>query len=155
MTRGKRTITAFALSIGLMAHGMAWAQSDDPITIDDVQAELSDVYTAIARYSVQERDEALEAAETLLDRIDAEIDVLENRARENWADMSQAARDKTSGALHDLRSRRNRLGEMYGAMTRGADSAWDEMVYGLGRAWDELKAAWTVAVDDANNNTEE
>jgi hypothetical protein len=155
MTAGKRTLTAFVLSVGLVGHGIAWAQSNEPITIDDVQAELSDVYGAIARYSLQERDEALDAAEQSLDRIDAEIDVLENRARENWEDMSQAARDRTSAALQDLRARRNRLGEMYGAMTHGTDAAWDELVAGFTNAWDELSAAWTVAVDDANSNTDQ
>ena len=154
MTFGKRTLSAFVLSVGVLAHGVAWAKSNEPITIEDVQAELSDVYSAIAQYSVQERDEALDAAEQSLDRIDAEIEILENRARENWAEMSQAARDRTSDALQDLRARRNRLGEMYGAMTHGADAAWDELIIGFTRAWDELKAAWTVAVEDANSNSD-
>lgn len=155
MKTGKRPLTAFVLSIGLIAHGMALAQSNEPITIDDVQAELSDVYGTIAGYSLQERDAALDAAEQSLDRIDTEIDVLENRARENWGDMSQAARDRTSAALQRLRARRNRLGEMYGAMTYGTDAAWDELVAGFTNAWDELSAAWTVAVDDANSNTDQ
>lgn len=154
MTSGKRTVSAFVLSVWFLAHGVAWAQSNEPITIEDVQAELSDVYSAIARYSVQERDEALDAAEQSLDRIDAEIEVLENRARENWAEMSQAARDITSDALQDLRARRNRLSEMYGAMTHGTNAAWDELIIGFTRAWDELKTAWTVAVNDANSNSD-
>ena len=152
MTIGKRTLMACVLSVSLAGHGMAWAQSGEPITIDDVQAELSDAYDAIGRYSVQERDEALEAAGASLKRIDSEIKVLENRARENWAKMSEAARERTSEALDELRSRRNRLGEMYGAMTHGADAAWDDLVLGFTNAWDDLSAAWTDAVDDANSN---
>jgi hypothetical protein len=155
MTVGKQTIAAAVLAIGMVTHGSAWAQSNEPITIGDVQAELSDVYGAIASYSSQQRDEALDAIGNSLDRIDAEIEVLENRARENWADMSEAAQDRTSAALQELRARRNRLGEMYGAMTQGTDAAWDELISGLGRAWDELNTAWSAAVADANSNTNE
>lgn len=147
-------IYAAALSGMFAANAPVWAESDDQITVDDVQDELSEAYDEIARYSAQERDDALTALDNTLRRIDDQIEVLEQRARQNWANMSQAARDRTTVALQELRARRNRLAQTYGALTHGADAAWDELVFGVTRAWEDLEAAWDDAVNDANINSE-
>ena len=144
-----------ALLLGMLAaNAPIWAESKDRITVDDVQAELSEAYTAIGKFTLQERDDALSAVDDTLIRIDGEIDLLEQRARQNWADMSQAARNRTTAVMLRLRIRRNRLGEMYGALRFGADAAWNDLTIGLTRAWQDLEAAWDDAVDDANTNSE-
>ena len=48
MALGKRTSAAFVLCVGVAAHRVALAQIGDLITIDDVQAEISDGYGGIA-----------------------------------------------------------------------------------------------------------
>ena len=55
--------------------------------------------------------------------------------RENWAEMSDAARETAEARLRDLRQARNRLGERYGALESGASSAWDELKTGFSDAW--------------------
>jgi len=147
-------ICAALLSGMLAANAPIWAESKDRITVDDVQAELSEAYTAIGKFTLQERDDALSAVDDTLIRIDGEIDLLEQRARQNWADMSQAARNRTTAVMLRLRIRRNRLGEMYGALRFRADAAWNDLTIGLTRAWQDLEAAWDDAVDDANTNSE-
>jgi hypothetical protein len=146
---------AGALLVGMMAaNGPLWAQSNGRITVDEIQSELSEAYATIARYTLQERDNALSAVKNTLGQIDDEIEVLEQRARENWADMSDAARERTAETLQDLRARRNRLGEMYGALSHGTDAAWGELVSGLTRAWEAFAKSWEDAVENANASSE-
>lgn len=145
--------TSLAVSMPAYAQDASETEMTERITPDEVQAEISEAFAKISDYTVEQRDEALEATRANMKRIDAEFEMLENRARENWADTSQAARDRMSKALQTLRERRNRLSEMYGAMSQGTGSVWDELVSGVGRAWEELEPAWDDAVSEANSDS--
>ena len=120
-------------------------QSGDAASLDDVQAEFAEAFDAIGQYTAQERDAALAALDETLGRIDDQIDQLEQRVRDQWAEMSQAARERTSNALRELRTQRNRLSEAYGALGQGAGDAWGDLVTGVRAGWTELELAWDEA----------
>jgi len=121
-------------------------------TTDEVRAEISEAMNAIAAYSAQERDQALAEAREGLNRLDAEIERREQALRENWADMSDAARETAQARVQDLRDVRNRLGERYGALQAGASSAWDELKSGFSDAWNAFSESWSATdKDDAAN----
>jgi len=122
---------------------------ENRVTVEQIQSELSDAFAAIGAYTMQERDEALDLARTSLGRVDHEIDVLEQQVRENWHAMTQDAQEETSQAMRTLRERRNRIGELYGAMTNGTEAAWGEMKHGFAKAWEALKSAWSDAAENA------
>lgn len=131
----------------------AAAQGSGPLTTaDEVRTEISDAMDAIAAYSEQERNQALTEAREALNRLDAEIERREQALRENWAEMSDTAREASQERLRDLRQARNRLGERYGALESGASSAWDELKSGFSDAWNAFSEAWTAADEDAANN---
>ncbi len=104
---------------------------------------------AIAAYSVQERDQALATAQAALTRLDAVIERREQALRENWADMSDAARETARESMRDLRAARTGLAERYGALQAGAGSAWDELRDGFTGAWDAFAEAWRPAAPGA------
>ncbi|TDX26874.1 hypothetical protein [Rhodovulum visakhapatnamense] len=145
------TLRAAGLA-ALLAMPAAAQESDALTTADEVRAEISDSMDAIAAYSEQERDQALAEAREALNRLDAEIERREQALRENWSEMSDAARETAEARLRDLRQARNRLGERYGALASGASSAWDELKTGFSDAWTALSEAWSAADDDASNN---
>lgn len=118
----------------------------EEVTMDKVQMKISKAFDAIANYSVDQRDEAVESISETLDEVDREIDLLEARARNKWSDMSEETREQTSDALAQVRKQRNALGEKFGALQEGADSAWDDLKIGIADAWDSLKSAWQDAV---------
>lgn len=118
----------------------------EEVTMDKVQMKISKAFDAIANYSVDQRDEAVESISETLDEVDREIDLLEARARNKWADMSEETREQTSDALVQVRKQRNALGEKFGALQEGADSAWNDLKIGIADAWDSLKSAWQDAV---------
>ncbi|MCF8467024.1 MAG: hypothetical protein K9G33_06445 [Sneathiella sp.] len=121
------------------------------VTMDKIQVKISKAFDAIANYSVEQRDEAIKKISATLEEVDYEIELLEARARDQWGDMSEEAREKTSLALQNVRKQRNVLGEKFGALQEGADSAWDNLKDGIADAWQSLKTAWQDAMGAENS----
>jgi len=136
------------LALSAVAQDTDAQDTDALTTAAEVRAEISEAMDAIAAYSEQERDQALTQAREALNRLDAEIERREQALRENWAEMSEQARETARGTLQDLREARNELGERYGALEAGASNAWDELKAGFSDAWNELDEAWTAADED-------
>ncbi|MBD3676847.1 MAG: hypothetical protein HUJ27_00405 [Rhodobacteraceae bacterium] len=138
---GSVTALAFALSaLPAVAQDQA-----ELTTAKDVRIEIAEAMEAVGEYSAKQRDEAIAAAEDALARVDAEIERREEALRENWADMSETARETARVRLQDLRAARNELGESYGALQNATSSGWDELTDGFSRAWDAFYDAWTEA----------
>jgi chromosome segregation ATPase len=129
-------------------------QSQEPTTLDEVQAEFSDAFAAIGDFTADQRDAALAEMETTLQRLDERIDETEARVREEWAAMSEATREQTSAALSAMREQRNRLSESYGALSQGASTAWDDLMDGVQAGWADLETAWDDATAAMSDNTE-
>lgn len=127
------------------------SSSQQEVTMEKVQMKISKAFDTIANYSVEQRDEAVESISETLKEVDREIELLEARARVKWADMSEEAREETSDALQEVRKQRNVLGEKFGALQEGADSAWDDLKAGIAEAWNSLKSAWQDAIGAENS----
>jgi len=138
-----------AAGVALLLAAPAAAQdATDPTTMSEVRAEIAEAVDSIAAYSAQERDAALTEARAVLKRLDTEIERREQVLRENWAEMSGTARATAEDRLRDLRQARNTLGERYGALESGVNSAWDELKIGFSGAWTAFSDAWRAADED-------
>ena len=153
--RVSRPVLAACLGAAMFVLPTAsWSDSSDDRTgLDDVQAGFGEAFETIGAYSADQRDEALEAMEATLERIDDQIDDLEDRIRDRWADMSDATRDRTADALSALRDRRNRLSEAFGALSQGGGSAWDDLMAGIRGGWADLQSAWDDAAAALGSDT--
>lgn len=148
MKRQLNRLAGMAMACGVALASAAWAEEhDDSVTARDVLTELSETFDTLGQYAAAERDEAVATIRRSLDRVDRQIARLESRARENWSGMSEAAQERTTQALADLRERRNDLSEMLGALGRGADDAWEDMVGGMKAGWQDLTGAWATATE--------
>ncbi len=135
-------IAGFVVVAGLALSGPVWPQEgNETARLDEVQTEFSDAFDAIAAYSVDRRDAALDALRNAFSGIDDQIEVLDDRARNAWSQMSDATRQRTAAALRDLRDRRNDLSEAFGALSQGAGSAWDDLMAGVRAGWANLELA--------------
>lgn len=139
---------AVAAAALLAAPAMAQQDESSLTTSEEVRAEVSEAMDAVAEYSGQERDQALARAEEALNRLDAEIERREQALRENWAGMSESARETARENLRELRDARNALGERFGALQAGAAGAWDELKAGFADAWAAFSEAWSGADED-------
>lgn len=135
-------ITMIAAALSVWPLTSFADDSQKQMTTDEVRAEVSEAMDAIADYSAQERDEALSAAQDALANIDAAIERQEQALRENWAEMSEAARETSREQLQNMREARNELGERFGALQSGTQSAWDELKEGFSESWAAFRNAW-------------
>jgi TolA-binding protein len=128
-------ILALSLSAPLSAHA-------EKTTLSDVRSEISETFDSIANYSESKRDQAVEKIQQSLNSLDKSIDQLEDQTRENWQNMTEAAREKSKAALRDIRHKRNILSERFGELKSGSSDAWDELRDGFSEAWSDLKESW-------------
>jgi chromosome segregation ATPase len=143
-------VTGLALMVG---HGSSLAAQDEggDVSMAELRAEVSEAMEAVKSYSAEQRDEALARADEALTELDTAIERYDAKLREDWAQMSEAAREKATTAMRELRETRNDMAEWYGALRHSADSAWDDIKSGFAAAYDELQAAWQDA-DDASGS---
>lgn len=138
-------ILAAILATSLAAPTVALAAQEQEaatISADQVQEEAAQAMQALANYTAQERDQALSAARKAMQQLDQQIDQREDALRDQWADMSTAAREQAKASLAQLRQTRNALGERYGALESGMDSAWNELRDGFTSAYEAVVEAW-------------
>lgn len=146
-------LAAILFVAGLAAAPVAGAQDaqeQQRASGEEVRKEVSEAMEAIRGYTADRRDEAAAEIDEALTKLDAAIDRQETRLRENWDEMSEAARREAAEAAAELRRQRNRLAEWDGALKHGAQSAWDELKTGFSNAYDELRSAW----EDADRKSE-
>jgi hypothetical protein len=145
-TRTALVAVGIALAAPVLASPAFAAGGDDTpglTTSQEVRKEISQAVDAVGDYAAQERRQALSSARAAMERLDAELDRRQDALRENWNDMSASAREEARAAMRDLRQARNRLGERYGALEAGADSAWDELTEGFVQAYRDLSKHWS------------
>lgn len=126
--------------------GAGFAQNDD-VTFEDLQEDARELMAKIGDYSAEQRDEAIEATQRALDKMDAGIEEMEHKMREQWDSMDAAARKQSWESMATLRRERTELAEWYGAMKNSSAGAWDEMREGFADAFESLGEAWDRAIE--------
>lgn len=135
-----------AISI-LLIYGPFTAQSlaGQKTTAKAVKNEVADAAETLKDYSVDQRDQAIEKAKSIMSDLDKRIDKLENRIDQNWDNMTASARQKTRTTLRQLRKQRNEVAEWYGGFKHSSGDAWEELKKGFSEAYNTLADAWNQA----------
>lgn len=154
MTGFRGFVAGAGLSAALLAAGAPClaAESAEKATLGEVKQEVGDAAKAIAGYTAEQRDEAVQKAKAALDDLDARIERLEKTLEEKWSKMDKATREKASAALRALRRQRNAAAEWYGALEHGSVEAWERTKRGFAGAFDALKGAWRKAEEDVGGD---
>lgn len=127
-------------------------ESADKTSGKSVKQEAQDLMEALKSYSADQRDEAVQQAGKTLDKLDKRIDELETDIKENWEQMSKAARKQTRENLQALRHQRNQVAEWYGSMKTSSADAWEEMKKGFSNAYEALSNAWAESVEEFDSD---
>ena len=136
------------------AIGLASQHEDNKTTSGEVKQETAEAYHAIVDYSVDQRDEAINAARAQLDKLDAKIDTMQNRLDERWHKMTRAAQQKQQAALKTLRAKRNDVAEWYGGLRHSSADAWDKVKMGFSDSYSRLEKAFDSARKEFGDNHE-
>jgi uncharacterized protein YdcH (DUF465 family) len=123
-------------------------QEDQPASGELLKQQTYELLTTLKDYSLQQKDELMEALEQSLDDLDERIDVLQERIDEHWDDMSQSARDHADATLSALRQQRIKLQQAYEGLMDSSGSAWEQMKAGFGQAYKEINHSWEKAIQE-------
>ncbi len=140
----------FVLGIGLVLLGpvpfsLAGSDSQATTSAEEVEEEVEEAMRAIRSFSAEQKDDAVARAQQAMKKLDAHIDRMEERTREEWSDLDRAARQKSRAALQRLKEQRNELAEWYGGMKHGSMKAWERVKEGFLKSYGELEQAFQEA----------
>lgn len=110
----------------------------DGISLEQVHVQIAEAMLAVAAYSVQERQKAIDEANAALEELDAALTSRKEAMRERFAEMAEEARTDLNQGLAELEARRIELARRLGMLEAGADAAWAELLTGFEAAWTEL-----------------
>jgi hypothetical protein len=128
-----------ALFVAMASILFAAQPSSDKTTAKGVKEKAEEAAEAIKNYSVEQRDEALVKAKTVLDDLDARIDTMETRLNEKWDQMDASARKKATEALTEIRKQRNEAAEWYGGLKHSSKHAWEDVKKGFLKSYHDLR----------------
>jgi hypothetical protein len=105
----------------------------------DVSRKADDAAQALAKYTIQQRDEALRSAKAALDEADARMRSLDRKIEREWDQMDQAARKKARAAQSTLRKERDEAASWYARLKDSSAESWDEVKSGFIKSYESLK----------------
>ena len=125
---------------------------EDMTTFEMVQQETEDLMQTIGSYTADKKDEAVEAAQESMNKIDQRLDALEAEVDQHFDQMSDAAREEARESMKMLRDKRNQLAEWYGSMKASSADSWENMKDGFAGAYQDLAQAWEETAKEFNSN---
>jgi len=137
MTIAKPILTA-ALALACAVPG-AWAQDVD---LDNIQQELSQARSGLSGSTAADRALTLEGARQGASAADAEIRRREERLREDYGQMSDAARDAAQESFIELRAARDDLYDSLDALEAGPDDDWEDLTSDTADAFGDMSDAF-------------
>lgn len=139
------------VGVGAMPSVQATAASDKT-SIEEVKKETRELLQSLKAYSADQRDEAIEHANSALENLDRRIEALDQKLVNQWEQMDQAARDNARATLNALRRQRTRVAEWYGSMKSSSVGAWGQMKQGFSSAYEALHEAWEKSEEEFSSD---
>jgi uncharacterized protein YdcH (DUF465 family) len=136
------------ITLVFLATSVKAGQEDQPVSGELLKQQTYELLTTLKDYSLQQKDELMEALEQSLDDLDERIELLQERIDEHWDDMSQSARDHADATLSALRQQRIKLQQDYEGLMDSSGSAWEQMKAGFGQAYEEINHSWEKAIQE-------
>ena len=144
---GLKPVTLVA---ALMLSGAAVANAET--TFNDVKQESQALIDVIGDYSHDRRDALVETSKATLQSIDESIDEMNTRIRDDWSEMSDAAKADAQAAMNKLHEQRLAVAERLGALEQSSSDGWSDIRAGFSMAFTDLKTAWEAAKQEFGEN---
>lgn len=135
-----KSVTLVA-ALAMTSLSGAYAQT----TFSDVRQEAGTLIEVMGDYSHDQRVALVDASRATLAGIDDSITAMNTRLRDDWDQMSDAAKADAQAALDDLHARRLAVAEGLGALGHSTASAWADIRVGFSTSFTDLVTAWEAA----------
>jgi len=141
-----------AMSVSTLINSPSALAAGHQASFNDVKKESQELMQSMKSYSAKQKDEAVQATQTALDKIDARIEHLEEKVRKNWNAMDEATQEKTKESLKALHRQRNKVSEWYGSLKNSSAESWEHMKQGFSKAYESVNQAWEKSVETFQSN---
>ena len=121
-------------------------------TKEDVKQEIKEAFEAVQNLTADQRDEAVKKVKVAMEKLDDQIESMENRIGKKWDQMDQAARRQARSTLVSLRKQRNELAEWYGGLKYSSVAAWGHVKNGFLKSYESLAKAFGKAESEFKSN---
>lgn len=131
------------LIVGLGITPACYADTaSDKTSTSEIKQASQDLIQALEAYSAEGRDEVIQKAKAVLDKMDKRIDALESRVDNNWDKMDKAAREKARASLTALHKQRTEVAEWYGSLKSSSADTWGRAKNSFLSAYMAFHEAW-------------
>ncbi|MET0067222.1 MAG: hypothetical protein ABW076_12825 [Candidatus Thiodiazotropha sp.] len=145
----KQWLATMAVIFLLAAAAAAAAGAEDqPVSGETIKQQTYELLGSLKDYTLQQKDDLMEALEQGMDDLDERIDLLQERIDGHWESMSESARDQADATLSALRRQRIRLQEAYQRLLDGSGPAWEQLKEGFGQAYEDVNHSWEKAMQE-------
>ena len=145
-------VTAFLLCITVSSVSLAAHHDEQKTSASDVKKEAVETYQVMKEYTLEQRDEAIEAAQEKIAKLDVRIAEMQQLIDEKWQNMSKDARIKTRNSIDALNQKRQELAEWLGGLRYSSRQAWEGVKKGFADSFDRLERAFAEASQDFERN---
>ena len=126
--------------------------AEEKTTKKEVKQEIKEAFEAVQDLTADQRDEAVKKIKVALEKLDGQIEAMENRIGKKWDQMDQAARQQARSTLASLRKQRNELAEWYGGLKYSSVAAWGHVKNGFLKSYESLVKAFGKAEGEFKSN---
>ena len=117
-------------------------RSEQEVDLAHVQQEAMELKQAVLTYGEDQREQLVDETEAALRDFDHRIALIEASIRDRSEDMSAAAERYAQEMMSTLSQQRNDLDRWFNTLQTDSDDAWDQVVYGFSRAYDDFYNSW-------------
>ncbi len=126
--------------------------AEEEATNEEVKQEIKETFESLKKYTAEQRVEAVKKVKITLDKIDQQIDRMEQHVGKKWDQMDQATRRQAASALATLRKKRNELAEWHGGLKYSSVEAWGHVRNGFLKSYEALSTAFRKAESEFKSN---
>jgi len=138
------------LAITSISH--AGQPAEEKTTNKEVKQEIKEAFESVQDVTAEQRDEAVKNIKVALEKLDRQIESMENSMGKKWDQMDQAARRQARSTLVLLRKQRNDLSEWYGGLKYSSVAAWGHVKNGFLKSYESLAEAFGKAESEFTSN---
>lgn len=131
-----------AAAMALPVTVVAQVGEKQSLDLEYVEQQAMELKQSVLTYSENQRQVLVNETEAALDNFDARIERLEKTLAENSEDMSVAAEEYANEMMRTLTRQRHELGQWFNSMQAESENAWDEVIFGFSRAYDDFYDSW-------------
>lgn len=127
-----------------LSAGPALAGSDQNGKLDyqAVEEEMSQTLRTLKQYTVQQKQEATQAAAGAVKKVEQDIKRLEHQLDQQAGEMSAQARQQKRETLTTLRQQQRSLEQAYETMKEESGDAWDKGREKFQNAYQQARDQW-------------